>query len=214
MTDREAGQKAGEFIEWYGKPGGYFDHAVVVAGAAIAAPSVAGSASRRAFLEHALSEKELAEYDVTGRLPEGFSAPQNRGLTWTTERTGKSSAARAYEDSVPGATSDLATQSRNVPALRYDNPNPAGDPFVRFDGVDPANPKVLIDRKWGVTTKTDQVDKFRDGPLEALRQNPDYRLRIEVRTERAATDARRLVRKATNSNDAHPQIDIVVVTPP
>lgn len=101
---------------------------------------------------------------------------------------------------------------RNVPALRYDNPNPAGSNIVRFDGVDPSNPRVLIDRKWGVTTKTDQVDKFRSGPLEALRQNPDCRLRIEVPTPRAATDARRLLRYATGS-DTHPQIDIVV-TPP
>jgi hypothetical protein len=80
--------------------------------------------------------------------------------------------------------------------------------------VDPANPKVLIDRKWAVTTKDDQIRKFQDGPLEALRQNPDYRLRIEVPTQRAATDARRLVKKATFSDDPHPQIEIVVVSTP
>ncbi|MFO0881259.1 MAG: Hint domain-containing protein [Gemmataceae bacterium] len=138
----------------------------------------------------------------------------NRGLTWTTERTGRPNSASAmWEDSLPGATSDVASQRRNVPALRYDNPNPAGNNHVRFDGVDPANPRVLIDRKWGVTTRTDQVDKFRSGPLEALRQNPDYRLRIEVPNQRAATDARRLLRYATGS-DTHPQIDIVVVTSP
>lgn len=141
------------------------------------------------------------------------NAAQNRGLTWTRESTGRSSAARAWEDSVPGATSDIATRQRNVPALRYDNPNAAGDPFVRFDGVDPANPKTLIDRKWGVTTKSDQVRKFQEGPLEALRQNPDYRLRIEVPNRKAQVDARRLLDYATGSKD-HPQIDIVIVTPP
>ena|GEM_PF-901938 len=146
-----------------------------------------------------------AMQELTGSAP-------NRGVTWTTERTGRSSAARDWEDSVIGATSDPSTRMRNVPALRYDNPNPAGSNIARFDGLDPSNPNVLIDRKWGVTTKTDQVDKFRSGPLEALRQNPNYRLRIEVPTPRAATDARRLLRYATGS-DIHPQIDIVV-TPP
>lgn len=121
--------------------------------------------------------------------------------------------ARAWEDSVPGATSDIATRQRNVPALRYDNPRPGGDPFVRFDGVDPANPRVLIDRKWGVTTKSDQVRKFRDGPLRALEQNPEYRLRIEVPTRRARVDAERLLEYATGRR-THPQIDIVVVDNP
>jgi hypothetical protein len=114
---------------------------------------------------------------------------------------------------LPGASSDVATQRRNVPALRYDNPNPAGEPVVRFDGVDPTNPRVLIDRKWGVTTKSDQVRKFRDGPLRALEQNPEYRLRIEVPTRRARVDAERLLEYATGSR-THPQIDIVVVDNP
>lgn len=133
----------------------------------------------------------------------------------TTEKTVRSGAASSsYEDSLAGASSDLATQRRNVPALRYDNPNPAGNNFARFDGVDPENPNVLIDRKWGVTTRSDQVSKFQQGPLEALRQNPDYRLRIGVPTQRAATDARRLVRYATGNSNPHPQIDIVVVPYP
>jgi hypothetical protein len=136
----------------------------------------------------------------------------NRGVTWTTERTGRNSNAKAWEDSATGASSDVATQRRNVPALRYNNPNPAGDNMVRFDAIDPKDPKILIDRKWGVTTKTDQVDKFKSGPLKALEQNPDFRLRIEVPDKRAATDARRLLRYATGF-DTHPQIDIVV-TPP
>jgi hypothetical protein len=133
----------------------------------------------------------------------------NRGLTWTTEATGRSSASKAWEDAVPGASYEVATRRRNVPALRYDNPNPAGSSMVRFDAVDEANPKILIDRKWGVTTKTDQVRKFQDGPLQALQQNPEYRLRIEVPSKKAETDARRLVRYATGSN-THPRIEIVI----
>lgn len=112
-----------------------------------------------------------------------------------------------------GARSSLESQRRQVPALLYSNPNPNGRDFVRFDGVDPNNPKILIDRKWAVTTRTQQVGKFRKNVLEALDQNPDYRLRIEVPDERAATDARRLVRKATGEESPHPQIEIVVVQP-
>jgi hypothetical protein len=135
-------------------------------------------------------------------------------VVWKTERTGRQgSAAAAWEDCLPGASSDLATRRRNVPALRYDNPNPAGEPFVRFDSVDPANRRVLIDRKWGVTTKSDQVSKFQDGPLEALRQNPDHRVRIEVPTRKAKVDAERLLQYATRSR-THPQIDIVIVDDP
>lgn len=128
----------------------------------------------------------------------------------------KSTKARVWEDGATGWRTNGQGQ-REVPALRYDNPNRnggRGNNYVRFDGVDPANPKILIDRKLNVTTKRQQVRKFRDGPLRALEQNREYRLRIEVPTQRAATDARRLVRYATNSDTPHPQIDIVVVPSP
>lgn len=138
------------------------------------------------------------------------SLSKNRGLTWTTENTGKSSPAREWEASAPGARpADPVTGMREVPALRIDNPNPKGSNLVRFDGVDSDNPRIVIDRKWGVTTKPDQVDKFRSGPLTALEQNPDYRLRIEVPNRKAQIDTQRLLFYATGSK-THPQIDIVV----
>src|SRR5205807_10241198 len=114
-------------------------------------------------------------FNGNATLPQGAGlrsnpavAPQNRGLTTATENTGRSSQARTWEEGATGWRTNAQGQ-REVPALRFDNPNPNGNNFVRFDGVDPANPRVLIDRKWNVTTKADQVRKFREGPLEALR---------------------------------------------
>jgi hypothetical protein len=210
--------------DWYARPGQrwaatgsrHLNHHLNAVAKAAGAASV--GVSGLAPLAQRMAAQEAARLAAAGLRPKppqaaGAPANPNRGLTWTTERTGRSSAARDWEDSAVGATSDVATQRRNVPALRYDNPNPRGKNLVRFDAVDPINPKVVvIDRKWAVTTKTDQVNKFKSGPLEALRQNPDYRLRIEVPNRKAATDARRLLRYATGS-DTHPQIDIVV-TPP
>jgi hypothetical protein len=117
-----------------------------------------------------------------------------------------------WEDSVTGAACDLTTRRRIVPALRYDNHRPGGRNQARFDWIDEADPNIVIDRKWGVTTKSQQVEKFRNGPLETLHQNPGYRLRIEVPNQRAATDARRLLRYSTGS-DIHPQVDIEIVRP-
>lgn len=81
---------------------------------------------------------------------------------------------------------------------------------MRFDGVDPNDPKTLIDRKWGVTTKSGQVRQFKNGPLRALGQNPDYRLRIEVPNKKAEADAYRLLFKSARVKK-HPQIEIVIV---
>jgi hypothetical protein len=64
------------------------------------------------------------------------------------ENSAKSPAATAWENGAfnPGRAKG------EVPALKFDNPNPRGNDFVRFDGIDPANPKILIDRKIAATT--------------------------------------------------------------
>jgi hypothetical protein len=83
---------------------------------------------------------------------------------------------------------------------------------VRFDAVDPADPFTLVDRKRGATTKSEQVEKFRN-VIRALEQNKEYRLRIEVPTKKAAGDARRLIRYAANA-PSHPQIFVQIVGAP
>jgi hypothetical protein len=58
---------------------------------------------------------------------------------------------------------------------------------IKFDGVDLENPKILIDRKYKVTSQAKQIEGFKR-QAECLRQNPDYRLRIEVPNEKVLQD--------------------------
>jgi hypothetical protein len=51
-----------------------------------------------------------------------------------TPKNAAKQAARDFEDGTVGAFSDIGTETRQVPALRYDNPNPNGAPYVKFDG--------------------------------------------------------------------------------
>lgn len=118
--------------------------------------------------------------------------------------------AASWESSLSGAHSDRLPKRRKVPALLCDKRSPRARSYVRFDGVDPNDPKTLIDRKWGVTTKSGQVRQFKNGPLRALGQNPDYRLRIEVPNKKAEADAYRLLFKSARVKK-HPQIEIVIV---
>jgi RHS repeat-associated protein len=103
--------------------------------------------------------------------------------------------AQNYEDSLIGASSDIATRRRIVPALEYANPNLRGKPFVRFDAPDPTNPFTLVDRKLNVTTHSGQLDQLRR-QANALSQNPGYSLRIEVPDRTAARAARNAIQRA------------------
>jgi hypothetical protein len=110
-------------------------------------------------------------------------------------QTARQLLAQDYEDSLIGAASDVATRRRIVPALEYVNPNPRGNPYVRFDAVDPVSPYTLIDRKLNVTTKSGQLDQLRR-QANALSQNPGYSLRIEVPNQQAANAANRAIQQA------------------
>jgi hypothetical protein len=128
-------------------------------------------------------------------LPPIGNLPPNRGLIWVTENGAMSEEAALWEASAPGASSDLGTRRRIVPALRYDNPNPRGRSLVRLDAVDEQNPMILIDRKWNVTMKTKQVNDLRRA-ARALAQNPGYALRIEVPNQAVLRKAEGLLTKA------------------
>ncbi len=146
---------------------------------------------------------------TTGVDPDGLA------VIWVLENVSHGNPnAAGYEASAPGARSDVLTRCRVVPALEYVNPNAKGAPFVCADAVDPYNPSVLIDRKWSVIPKSDAVAKFRGNVLEALRQNQDCSLRIEVPNQKGAVDARRLLRlSGYRPRWFSPQITIEVVPP-
>ena len=119
------------------------------------------------------------------------AAASNKGLVFVRENSSMSDAARAWENGAynPGRAKG------EVPALRYDNPNARGRNIVRFDGIDPNDPKILVDRKLNPTTKTKQVDDI-TRQAEALRQNRGYSLRIEVQNEAEKRAALRLLKAA------------------
>lgn len=131
----------------------------------------------------------------------------NRGLLFALETTGsKNPTVRAYEDGAPGWF-PAANGGKWVPALQFDNPNPRGRDIQRFDGQDQSNPNMLIDRKWTVHTGSDSQKKIAK-MAEALRQNPEYMVRIEVTNATQEKAFKRLLAKAGVSRD---QFEIKVV---
>jgi filamentous hemagglutinin len=116
----------------------------------------------------------------------------HRGLTWVQETpTSRDLRVINYQGSAPSARSVIATRRPEVPALRFTNPNEAGQNLVRFDGMEGT---VLIDRKLSVTTRPKQKDDLQRMAV-ALHQNPGYSGRIEVPNEREARRVSRILRE-------------------
>jgi hypothetical protein len=126
---------------------------------------------------------------------------QNRGLIFVQENLGtpRSPAgrtARDFESGTTGAYSDLASQQRVTPALRFDNPNPRGNNYVKFDGIEG---NTLIDSKTRLLTfdsRGRRVIPQRDDIMrisEAARQNPQFRVVFEFPNAEAQREARQIL---------------------
>ena len=108
-------------------------------------------------------------------------------------------AAQDYEAQTPGATTDPATGQKMVPALIYQNPNPNGRPYVKWDGsqVLPDRTTELIDSKTGIVPYstdngpiiTSSVQTTLLNKSTALSQNPGYTGVIDLPTTAAANKA-------------------------
>jgi hypothetical protein len=178
----------------------------------IADASTAGSAD--------LGEIATANTSIEGSTNAARMAPlttaeanalggSNRGLIEVLEELGtpRSAAmrsARDFESGTAGAYSDVATQHRVTPALRFDNPNPNGNSFVRFDGIE--GDSLLIDAKTRLLTFTSrgrtfvpQADDLRR-VSEAIRQNPGFRVVLEFPSAEAMREARQILRTLNISN--------------
>ncbi len=127
----------------------------------------------------------------------------HKGIIYVREspRSPRSAARRAandFEAGTTGARSDVASRDRVVPALRYNNPNPRGNKFVRFDGIE--GTKVVIDAKTriltfesrGRTVLPQEQDLRRIN--RALEQNPGVRAVFEFPTETARAHAEGVLR--------------------
>ncbi|MCG8448857.1 MAG: hypothetical protein MI725_04650, partial [Pirellulales bacterium] len=142
---------------------------------------------------------QIDTFSDTRVLSQVDTLGSNRGLTSVLEgrvdvsrlslaRQIRTQLAQDFEDSLIGAASDIATRRRIVPALNFKNSNPRGNPFVRFDGVDPTDPFTVIDRKLNVTTLPGQIRQLQR-QSDALQQNPGFNLRFEVPNAQAASNA-------------------------
>jgi filamentous hemagglutinin len=102
-----------------------------------------------------------------------------------------------FEAGTSGAFSDVVTRNRVVPALRFDNTNPAGHNFVKFDGFE--GNTLLIDAKTRLLTFESQgrviIPQAEDlrRMNEALRQNPEFRGVIEFPDEAARAQAEEIL---------------------
>jgi hypothetical protein len=114
--------------------------------------------------------------------PKTLTGP-NRGIFTTTERSSMSQDALDYQSSLPGSVSDTKSQKMLAPGLRYDNPNPRDKNYILFDGLDLYDSKTLVDRKLGIARSKKQEESFGRW-AEGLRQNPDFKIRIEAPNER------------------------------
>ena len=145
--------------------------------------------------------------DYSGFLPP--VAGSNRGLVFVPEnlRPPPSPAIREayrHQAQTAGSSTDPVTgRSAASPAPRYDNPNPNGEPIVRWDGIQvlPDGAIELIDAKKAIPIIPRRTGPFTPPKFEdqlerqsaALAQNPGYTGVIEVPTAEAAADARRVI---------------------
>ncbi len=148
-----------------------------------AAPAISDAA------EGAATAPVLPNPDALSFVPENSGVAQSpAGQAW-----------RDYQAQTIGADTDPLTGQSNVPALQFDNPNPNGNPYVKWDGYQqlPDGTTELIDAKTAISPFSTA-----DGPFvpqstldqlvnksAALDQNPGYTGVIEVPTEQAAADA-------------------------
>jgi filamentous hemagglutinin len=124
----------------------------------------------------------------------------NRGLIYVTETPRGGSAAQQFQAGTAGSFSDIATGKTVVPALRYDNPNPGGVNYIKFDGVEMApdgSAVLLLDAKtklplWSQAAQ-DSVRATLKRVRKALEQNPRYRVIYEFPNEAAKNQASKFI---------------------
>lgn len=116
--------------------------------------------------------------------------------------------ARDFESGTTGAFSDIATQQRQVPALRFDNPN--GASVIKFDGHQQLDNGIieLIDSKTRIVPFSTKDGPFispsvRDGLVrksEALSHNSGFKGVIELQTIEARREAQQVLRQLGITN--------------
>ena len=133
----------------------YAEQAVAEAAGAAVGKFVVAPAIRRAapMVERVVRPKAYAR-----KLAERTPRPPAPKPTWLDETVSMKPRARAYNDSAPGARSNPVTKRSQAPALYRTTADGKRRP-VRFDGYEDGAYPVFIDRKTGISFKSDAKDQ-------------------------------------------------------
>lgn len=198
VTAEQQAAANGQGAEFWGNLAGQATFAagtVLVPG--LAEGKIAGALGEAGDASQALGTASTLE-DAATALPDSTAlsfVPENSGVA----QSAGGQAWRDYQAQTLGSDMNPLTGEANVPALQFDNPNPNGNPYVKWDGFQhlPDGTTELIDAKTAISPFSTA-----DGPFipqstldqlvnksAALDQNPGYSGVIEVPTQQAATDA-------------------------
>lgn len=132
---------------------------------------------------------DLSKVDVLTIKDARKHEGENKGLIFVQEPQGDFSKPFVkFEAGTTGAFSEVLSQRKAVPAIRFDNPNPNGNNFVKFDGVEDVDGITLIDRKTALTSFDKQIQSVQR-VSNALKQNPGIKAVFEFPSQKAADRA-------------------------
>lgn len=149
------------------------------------------------------------------QLGRGDNGSPNRGVEYMYEKPVGNFKAQEFQWGTTGSMMQKVDgEARNViPALRYDNSNPRGMNFIKFDGIEVVdNQTYLIDAKrnipyWNQSAMNNYTGIF-DRINRSKLQNPDIKIVYEFPDEKAMT-------KLTDWLEDYPQyqntIDVIRV---
>ncbi len=126
------------------------------------------------------------------QLGRGDDGSPNRGVEYMYEKPAGNSKAQEFQWGTTGSMMQKVDgEARNViPALRYDNSNPRGMNFIKFDGIEVIDDQTyLIDAKRNVSYWNESAMKNFGKTLRrintAKEQNPEIKIVYEFPDEKA-----------------------------
>ncbi|AZF40370.1 Hemolysin [Pseudomonas sp. R1-43-08] len=153
------------------------------------AGDASSAAATKELLAPSRSGLDLSKVDVLTIRDARKLDGENRGLIFVQEPQGDFAKPFVkFEAGTTGAFSDVLSQRKAVPAIRFDNPNPNGNNFIKFDGIEDINGITLIDRKTALTTFDKQIQSVQRVSA-ALKQNPGVKAVFEFPNQKAADRA-------------------------
>ncbi len=143
---------------------------------------------------HALLE-EAKQKVLTSKEARNLGT-ENRGLIYVQGNLQGHERAKAHQSGGEGAFSDIGSRKFAEPALRFDNSNPRGVNYIKFDSAYVAEGNsytMLVDSKtklaiWSDKTKRKTLGTF-ERVKQAIDQNSGYKVMYEFDSEAAAEAA-------------------------